>query len=89
MQVAGLGVELPLLLFLSLSYTFSVISLSFCFAETVQSALSSSGEIALYVSIYSVYLWEEVSSGTSCATILDPKIFPSDFKIKLKHFHNL
>lgn len=39
--------------------------------EAVHSALSSSGAMALQVGEYSVCPWE-VSSGSSCAAILDP-----------------
>lgn len=52
---------------------YSVWSFSCCFAETIQPTLScSSGGIALYVGIYLVCLWDEVSSVSSFAATLDP-----------------
>lgn len=60
------------LLYLLLSYP-SLCGLSVvCCAEAVQSNLScSSRGIAIYVGVYSVCLWEEVSLGSCYANILD------------------
>lgn len=42
------------------------------YAEALQSALTSSlGGIALYVGVDSVYLWEEMGSGSSYDAVLD------------------
>lgn len=43
-----------------------------CHAEAVQSALTFSGGIAVYVIVDLVCPWEKVSSGSSYAAVLDP-----------------
>ena len=63
---------------------FSLSSLSLiCCTEAVPSALSfSSEDIVLSVSVNSLCSWEEVSSGSSCAAILDWK--PAIILLKYK-----
>lgn len=53
-----------------LSYTSLCGSSIFCWAKAVQSAPSSSGWIALYVDVYLMCLWKELSSGFSYTAIL-------------------
>lgn len=71
-QVTEWGLGLLLLPCLCFSYPSLYSPSVICCAETIHLALSSSSrEIVLYMDIYSVCLWERVSSGSSYTAILD------------------
>lgn len=67
-----LGVRLPLLPGLHLSCHFLCCLYVSCCIESVHSGFSSSsGESFVHVGVDSVCMWEEASSGSFCATVLD------------------